>query len=160
MILLDRPSGLSEVERRNRRYRSAYPAERLYHVGVTAALVAILAGCSGHGGGGMMGDSSRMGDHRSGMMSSTTTRPTRAAAGGAIANGRVLFLAAGCGSCHALAAAGTSGTVGPNLDQARPSYTLVVRRVTHGGGQMPPFADSLAPAEIRTIAHFVSSSTR
>ncbi|MFZ0343339.1 MAG: c-type cytochrome, partial [Gaiellaceae bacterium] len=34
-------------------------------------------------------------------------------------NGETLFKGAGtCGSCHTLAAAGTSGTVGPNLDNA------------------------------------------
>jgi cytochrome c551/c552 len=37
--------------------------------------------------------------------------------GGNAANGKTVFAgAAGCGSCHALAAAGTSGSVGPNLD--------------------------------------------
>jgi mono/diheme cytochrome c family protein len=35
-----------------------------------------------------------------------------------LANGQAQFIAAGCGGCHALAAAGTNGTIGPNLDDA------------------------------------------
>lgn len=37
-----------------------------------------------------------------------------AAAGG---SGAQLFASAGCGGCHTLAAAGTTGTTGPNLDE-------------------------------------------
>jgi cytochrome c551/c552 len=33
------------------------------------------------------------------------------------AGGRALFFEMGCGSCHELAAAGSSGTIGPNLDE-------------------------------------------
>ena len=34
------------------------------------------------------------------------------------ARGKGVFLAAGCGACHTLSAAGTKATVGPNLDTA------------------------------------------
>ena len=34
-----------------------------------------------------------------------------------------------CASCHTLAAAGSTGTVGPNLDQLKPSDALVVKQV-------------------------------
>jgi mono/diheme cytochrome c family protein len=36
---------------------------------------------------------------------------------GDAAAGKAVFTSAGCGSCHTLAAAGTSGQVGPNLDE-------------------------------------------
>ena len=63
-----------------------------------------------------------------------------------------------CGSCHTLADAGTSGAVGPNLDDAKPSLALVTDRVTHGKGQMPSFAGSLDEAQIKAVAEYVSSA--
>ena len=63
-----------------------------------------------------------------------------------------------CGGCHTLAAAGTSGTVGPNLDDAKPSKDLVVTRVTNGMGAMPPFKDVLNEQQINAVADYVSSS--
>ena len=56
--------------------------------------------------------------------------------------GKAVFTSAGCGGCHTLADAGTSGNVGPNLDDAKPSTELVVTRVTKGKGAMPPFGES------------------
>lgn len=63
-----------------------------------------------------------------------------------------------CGSCHTLKAAGTTGTVGPNLDDAKPAAALVVTRVTNGQGAMPAFKGQLTPAQIAAVAKFVSSS--
>ena len=37
--------------------------------------------------------------------------------GGGAASGKAVFTANGCGSCHTLTAAGTTGTVGPDLDK-------------------------------------------
>jgi cbb3-type cytochrome c oxidase subunit III len=65
---------------------------------------------------------------------------------------------ANCGSCHTLADAGTSGTVGPNLDQSKPPKELVVDRVTNGQGAMPSFKDSLDPAQIDAVADYVSTA--
>jgi mono/diheme cytochrome c family protein len=62
------------------------------------------------------------------------------AAGGTEERGAAIFASAGCGGCHTLADAGTSGNVGPNLDEAQPDAELVVDRVTNGAGAMPPFA--------------------
>ena len=45
--------------------------------------------------------------------------------------------------CHTLEAAGSSGTVGPNLDEAKPDATLVVERVTNGKSPMPSFKGQL-----------------
>ena len=38
--------------------------------------------------------------------------------GGSPEAGRAVFESQGCGSCHAFAAAGTTGTTGPNLDES------------------------------------------
>jgi mono/diheme cytochrome c family protein len=72
-------------------------------------------------------------------------------------DGKSIF-ATTCGSCHTLADAGTSGTVGPNLDDSRPSKELVVDRVTNGKGQMPAFGSSLDKAQIQAVAEYVSSA--
>jgi mono/diheme cytochrome c family protein len=41
--------------------------------------------------------------------------PGETATGGAVATGRAMFIEQKCGSCHTLGAAGSHGTVGPNL---------------------------------------------
>ena len=71
-------------------------------------------------------------------------------------DGRSIFTTT-CGSCHTLADAGTTGTVGPNLDESKPPKELVVDRVTNGRGVMPSFKDSLDPAQITAVADYVSS---
>jgi mono/diheme cytochrome c family protein len=77
---------------------------------------------------------------------------------GDAANGEQVFASAGCGSCHTFSKAGTSGSVGPDLDDASPSFDKVVDQVTNGGGAMPPFKDQLSEQEIRDVAAFVSGS--
>jgi mono/diheme cytochrome c family protein len=72
-------------------------------------------------------------------------------------DGKSIF-EANCGGCHVLADAGTTGTVGPNLDQSKPPKELVVDRVTNGQGAMPPFKDSLDPAQIEAVADYVSGA--
>jgi cbb3-type cytochrome c oxidase subunit III len=63
-----------------------------------------------------------------------------------------------CASCHTLAAAGATGTVGPDLDQLKPSMAIVVRQVTNGGAIMPAFKGKLTGAQIQSVAKYVSSS--
>jgi cbb3-type cytochrome c oxidase subunit III len=63
-----------------------------------------------------------------------------------------------CASCHTLAAAGATGTVGPDLDQLKPAMAVVVRQVTNGGAIMPAFKGKLTPAQIQAVAKYVSSS--
>ena len=77
--------------------------------------------------------------------------------GGQETDGEAIFTQ-NCGGCHTLAAAGTTGSVGPNLDEAKPSKDLVVTRVTNGMGQMPPFKDVLDEQQINAVADYVSSS--
>ncbi len=71
-------------------------------------------------------------------------------------NGKDIFTA-NCGSCHTLADAGTSGTVGPNLDQLKPNEARVQKQVTNGGAVMPAFRGTLTPAQITAVAKYVSS---
>jgi mono/diheme cytochrome c family protein len=73
--------------------------------------------------------------------------------------GKEVFASAGCTACHTLAAANSTGTVGPNLDDAKPSFELAVQRVTLGQGGMPSFKDQLEPQQIADVAQFVASST-
>jgi mono/diheme cytochrome c family protein len=75
-------------------------------------------------------------------------------------DGKAIFASAGCATCHTLAAAGATGTVGPNLDEAKPSVELAIERVTNGMGVMPSFKGQLTAAEIRAVAQFVSNSSR
>lgn len=88
----------------------------------------------------------------------TTTGGTTTETGDA-ANGATVFTSAGCGGCHTLSAAGSTGSVGPNLDDLAPSFDTVVHQVTNGGGGMPSFKDTLSEQEIRDVAAYVSSST-
>jgi mono/diheme cytochrome c family protein len=79
--------------------------------------------------------------------------------GGEAPDGEAVFAEAGCAGCHTLEAANASGTVGPNLDEAKPPKALVIDRVTNGQGAMPPFKDSLSPEEIEAVADYVVAST-
>src|SRR4051812_23205396 len=74
------------------------------------------------------------------------------------AAGAAVFKQAGCGSCHTLAPAGTSGIVGPNLDDVRPSFADVRAKVTTGGGGMPSFAGRLSPQKIEDVSAYVVTS--
>ncbi len=88
----------------------------------------------------------------------TTETTTDPEAQGDPAAGKEVFLGApACGSCHTLSDAGTSGSIGPNLDAASPSYDKVVERVTNGQGVMPSFADTLSEQQIQDVAAYVSS---
>ena len=72
--------------------------------------------------------------------------------------GKAVFLgASGCTGCHTLADAGSTGTVGPNLDDAMPSFELAFDRVTNGQGGMPSFGTSLTDQQRADVAAYVSS---
>jgi cytochrome c553 len=74
------------------------------------------------------------------------------------AAGEEVFASAGCGSCHTLEEAGTSGTVGPNLDDSTIDEAAAVQQVTDGGGGMPPFGGQLSEEQIQDVAAFVVAS--
>jgi mono/diheme cytochrome c family protein len=75
------------------------------------------------------------------------------------AAGAKIFTSAGCTGCHTLAAAHSTGTVGPNLDQAKPDYRKATARVTLGKGVMPSFKGRLSDQEIANVAAYVVKST-
>jgi cbb3-type cytochrome c oxidase subunit III len=86
--------------------------------------------------------------------------PVQGGDGGGVeaTSGEEIFAAAGCGSCHTLAAAGTNGTIGPDLDQSKPDHALVLDRVTNGKGAMPSFKDRLSDEQIQAVADYVSQN--
>jgi cytochrome c553 len=90
----------------------------------------------------------------------TTTEETTTEAeaqGDPVAGKEVFVGTAACGGCHTLADAETTGSVGPKLDETRPSYDKVVDRVTNGKGAMPSFSGTLSEEQIQDVAAYVSS---
>jgi cytochrome c6 len=73
--------------------------------------------------------------------------------------GKAIFLS-NCGSCHTLAAAKTTGTVGPDLDTFTPAidYQAATAQVTNGGTVMPSFKGTLSTQQIADVAAFVVTS--
>jgi mono/diheme cytochrome c family protein len=63
-----------------------------------------------------------------------------------------------CGGCHTLAAAGTSGKTGPNLDTIKPDDAKVQHAISNGGasgsGAMPK--NLLQGAQAEEVAAFVA----
>jgi mono/diheme cytochrome c family protein len=75
-----------------------------------------------------------------------------------LAAGRAVFTGT-CASCHTLADARASGTVGPNLDRLAPSRAQVAAQVRSGGGGMPAFAGTLSAQQIADVALYVAHTT-
>ena len=73
--------------------------------------------------------------------------------------GNAVFASSGCGNCHTLAAAKSTGTIGPNLDSLEPDYRAVTAQVTNGGAAMPSFKKSLNTQQIADVAAYVVDST-
>lgn len=63
-----------------------------------------------------------------------------------------------CGSCHTFQDAGTNGQVGPNLDQAKPTYQRALTQIKNGGGAMPAFGERLTEQQIQALARYVSKT--
>ena len=99
-----------------------------------------------------------------GQTGSTTTTAGAAA-------GKQVFLTNGCGGCHTLKAAGTNGSVGPNLDQGLKSKTASFIRqsivdpnanVTKGfpANTMPQdFGQKLSSSDLNSLVAFLVAST-
>jgi mono/diheme cytochrome c family protein len=115
-----------------------------------AAYVASVAGLSAAGGAATAGGTATR-------QAPATTTTGGGGGGDLVAQGKQVFESAGCTSCHTLKDAGSTGTVGPNLDQAKPPKSLVVDRVTNGKGAMPSFKSQLSAAQIDAVATYVSS---
>jgi mono/diheme cytochrome c family protein len=79
---------------------------------------------------------------------------------GDAAAGEAVYASAGCGGCHTLEAANSSGTVGPNLDESKPDAALVEERVRNGAGAMPAFEGQLTDQQIADVTAYVVASTQ
>lgn len=77
---------------------------------------------------------------------------------GDAAAGKDVYASAGCGSCHTLSDAGSSGTVGPNLDDSSIDFDGAVQQISDGGGGMPPFSGQLSEQQIADVAAYVTSA--
>jgi mono/diheme cytochrome c family protein len=115
---------------------------RLRSVAAVSLIALALAGCGGDD------------DDEAEEPPAATTAETN---GGTEASGEAVFTE-NCGSCHVLAAAGTSGTTGPNLDDLQPDEATVEEQVRNGGGGMPAFEGQLSDAEITAVAQYVSEN--
>lgn len=129
----------------------AYPEEPMppnIYRGQDARDIALyVARCAGNANCGVTAETSK-----------PATTGTTTTSGPAKPDGKAVFASAGCGGCHTLKAAGSSGNVGPNLDQLKPAKATVAHQVEVGGGAMPSFKGQLSPAEIDAVATFVSSN--
>src|SRR6478609_5137414 len=116
---------------------------------ILGALGLVGAGC---GGGGDSSSPATTAETTTGATTGGGETTTGGSATGDAANGKAVFASAGCGGCHTYSKAGSSGSIGPNLDDLAPSFDAVVTQVTNGGGAMPPFKDQLSEQEIRDVA--------
>lgn len=91
--------------------------------------------------------------------------------GAASAEGAALFEANGCGGCHTLAAADSTGTTGPDLDgalrgkdEAYIEESIVDPNAEVAPGQPPDvmpqtFGDDLSPQELEALVQYLAEST-
>ena len=73
----------------------------------------------------------------------------------AVEAGRELFNTWSCSACHTLSDAGSSGAVGPSLDNPKLTHDFIVNRVTNGSGPMPSFGGQIADADIGKLADYI-----
>ena len=109
----------------------------------------------------------------------TTPTTTSSPGGGNVAAGKALFASNGCATCHTFAPAGSSGTIGPNLDTApaqdakadgnmnlaafvKQSITDPSAYIAKGfkDGLMPKNFGSLPASKINDLVAFVLSGTK
>jgi mono/diheme cytochrome c family protein len=118
---------------------------------VPLALAAlVLAGC---GGGETV---SPVAEEVEGTLPQMTTEVEEITVKGDPDAGAEVFAANGCGSCHTLAKANASGTVGPNFDEAPPSFERAFTTITNGRGGMPAFGEQLSEQQIADVAAYVA----
>jgi|TARA_B100000929_G_scaffold267840_1_gene236311 mono/diheme cytochrome c family protein len=74
--------------------------------------------------------------------------------------GKNIFLEKGnCATCHTLSDAGSTGDIGPNLNEIKPDVGRVVLAVTNGIGVMPAYEGVLTSEEIEAVAKYVSEKS-
>ncbi len=91
-------------------------------------------------------------------VASVAAKPVKGGGKIAAQDGKGIFTEAGCGGCHVLRAAGTSGTTGPNLDQSKPGLQEAVGQIRNGGGGMPAYRGRLTDQQIQAVAKFVTQN--
>jgi mono/diheme cytochrome c family protein len=119
---------------------------------IAIPLVCLLAGCGGK-------TVAPTAETVVGTLATTTAPAGPTLPQGDAGAGKGVFASAGCGGCHTLKAAGSSGTVGPNLDQLAPELSAIQEQVINGGGGMPPYKDQLSDQQIADVAQYVFDST-
>ncbi|HLS17161.1 MAG TPA: cytochrome c [Paenalcaligenes sp.] len=77
--------------------------------------------------------------------------------------GKQLFLSdaqpMACAICHTLQDAGSTGNIGPDLDDLRPEADRIHKVLIEGMGAMPAFGDSLSQEQRDAIVDYVVSAT-
>ena len=64
-----------------------------------------------------------------------------------------------CGVCHILQAARSTGDIGPNIDQLKPTIPQIISAVINGIGVMSSWEGILTDEEIEAVAYYVFNST-
>lgn len=122
--------------------------------GLTLLLALLFAlGAAGCGGG---EDESAAPETVEGTVATTTEDSGGEEAEGDPEAGKAVFAEGGCGGCHTFGPAGSTGSAGPNLDEADVSYEDAVSQIENGGGGMPPFGDRFSDKQIADVAAFVT----
>jgi mono/diheme cytochrome c family protein len=133
------------------------------HKAVTAAAAVVIAGLGAVAlaGCGSEGVSSPTPETVVGTVKTTSSFPIVPAfhLKGDPKKGSSIYASSGCGGCHTLAAAHSTGTVGPNLDALKPPYRDTTAQVTNGGGAMPAFKGKLSSQQIADVSAYVVTST-
>lgn len=115
---------------------------------LTAVLALTFAGCGG-------GETASPEPETIEGENPAATQTQQQASEGNAEEGKQIYAANGCGSCHALEDAGSTGDIGPNLDESKPDLQLAIDRVTNGSGAMPPFKDELNEQQIVDVSTYV-----
>lgn len=64
-----------------------------------------------------------------------------------------------CALCHTLKDAGSTGAVGPVLDELKPDAARVANALRNGLGNMPAYGASLSEEQIEALAHYVAKAS-
>jgi sulfite dehydrogenase len=62
-----------------------------------------------------------------------------------------------CTVCHTLKHAGSTGEIGPVLDELKPNAERIEKALRSGLGAMPSFKASLTEQEIKTVSRYVAA---
>lgn len=131
-----------------------------------AILVVAVMGCAIAGVG--MGESAAEREQPPSAAQVAAAKQRIASGDADVRRGEVLFADEGCDRCHALAAIGASGQLGPrldtldkDLDDNRESIAEPREDTTDGYPEklMPKYADLLDDADIRALAAFVTAAS-